>query len=121
MPRFLPLILAAGLAGPLACGGDEADAGPPVTAMTIVSPASEFDVEAFAVRAGEEVTVTYDNQDDGVPHNLRFDLKGAPSPQTETANGPDIQTITFSVAEPGDYTYVCDVHPAAMRGTLVVE
>ena len=120
MSRILSLLLAAGSLGLLACGDDEVDAGPPVTDITIVSPTSEFDVEAFAVRAGEEVTVTYDNQDEGVPHNLRFDLKGSPSPQTRTANGPDVQTITFSVAEPGEYTYICDVHPSAMRGTLVV-
>lgn len=121
MSRILSLLLAASV-GLLACGGDEeVDAGPPVTDVTIVSPTSEFDVEAFAVRAGEEVTVTYDNQDDGVPHNLRFDLKGSPSPQTETAKGPDIQTISFAVADPGRYTYICDVHPATMRGTLVVE
>ena len=118
--RLPPLALAAA-AVLFACGGDAPDPGPPVNAMTITSTASDFDVEAFAVRAGEEVTVTYDNQDGGVPHNLRFDLKGSPSPQTSTANGPDTQTITFSVPEVGKYTYVCDVHPAAMRGTLVVE
>jgi len=120
MSRLLPVVLLAGSAGLLACGGDEADPGPPVAEMTIVSTTSDFDVEAFAVRAGEAVTVTYDNQDDGVAHNLRFDLEGAPTAQTETARGPDTQTITFAVAEAGEYTYICDVHPAAMRGTLVV-
>jgi plastocyanin len=120
MSCLRPLVVVV-LATLLACGGDEADPGAPVTEQTIVSTTSDFDVEAFAVPAGEEVTVTYDNQDDGVAHNLRFDLKGEPSPQTRTANGPDTQTITFAVAEAGTYTYVCDVHPAAMRGTLRVE
>lgn len=121
VPRFPALVALAGVAGLVACGGDDVDPGPPVAAATITSTGSDFDIEAFAVRVAEEVTVTYDNQDDGVAHNLRFDVKGEEDPQTTTANGPDTQTISFSVPDAGSYTYICDVHPAAMRGTLVVE
>ena len=121
MPRTLPILVLA-VTGLLACGGDDdVDPGPPVEAITITSTGSDFDVDAFAVRAAEEVTVTYDNQDDGVAHNLRIDVTGSDDPQTTTANGPDTQTISFAVADAGRYTYICDVHPAAMRGTLVVE
>ena len=121
MPRTFPILVFAAATGLLACGDDDVDPGRPVSAITITSTGSDFDVEAFAVRAAEEVSVTYENQDDGVAHNLRFDVKGSDDPQTTTANGPDTQTIRFAVAEAGRYTYVCDVHPAAMRGTLVVE
>jgi plastocyanin len=121
MPRLLSLIVLGGVAASLACGDDDVETGPPVAAITITSEGSDFDIEAFAVRAGEEVSVTYDNQDDGVAHNLRVDVKGSDDPQTTTANGPDTQTIDFTVADAGRYTYICDVHPAAMRGTLVVE
>ena len=122
MQRRRLLLVLGGVAGLLACGGDDdVDPGPPVEAVTITSTSSDFDVDAFAVPAAAEVTVTYDNQDDGVAHNVRFDLKGSDDPQTTTAEGPDTQTVTLSVADAGRYTYVCDVHPAAMRGTLVVE
>ena len=118
-PRAVLLLLPLAIA---ACGGgDDVDAGPPVDEITITSTKTEFDVEAFAVRAGEEVAVTYDNRHGGVPHNVHFELGGDDDPATETAPGPDEQTITFTAPdEPGEFDYICDVHPAQMEGTLVV-
>ena len=34
--------------------------------------------------------------------------------------GPVTQELTFTLDEPGEVTYVCDVHPAMMRGTITV-
>jgi plastocyanin len=104
----------------LACGGDdEVDAGAPVTEITITSTRTEFDIEAFAVPAGEEITLTYDNRHGGVPHNVHVQIEG--DPKTELAPGPDEQTITFTApGEAGEHEYICDVHPGPMQGTMVV-
>jgi plastocyanin len=113
-----PAVLSLCLVG---CGGDdEVDAGAPVTEQTITSTKTEFDVEAFAVPAGEEITLTYANQHGGVPHNVHIEMPG--DPKTEVKPGPDEQTITFPAPnEPGEFDYICDVHPGQMRGTMVVE
>jgi plastocyanin len=112
-----PLLLAL-----VACTDDgPVDAGDPVTEITITSTKTEFDVEAFTVPAGAEITVTYDNRHAGVPHNVHFQLPGDDDPKTELKPGPDTQTVTFTAPdEPGEYEFICDAHPGQMRGTMVV-
>lgn len=40
--------------------------------------------------------------------------------QTEIVVGPVIQTLEVTFGSPGEYTYVCDVHPQQMEGTITV-
>ena len=108
---FLPIV---------ACGGDdEPAAGPagPVTELTITSPDLSFDIERFEVPAGEEVRITYVNEDEGVVHNIHFDTGRDPEPATKAVKGPDTQELAFTL-EPGEVTYICDLHPAQMRGEV---
>lgn len=119
-------LLAAALLLTAGCGGGDGavDAGAPVTALTIRSDKTAFDVEAFAVNAGEEVTVTYENAHGGVQHNVHFKVDasgGGGQPETELVEGPNTQELSFTVEQPGEYDYVCDLHVAQMTGTLVVE
>jgi plastocyanin len=116
-------LLAALVALPVAgCGGgdDDVATGPegPVTSLTITSTDLSFDIEAFEVPVGEEVTVTYENEHEGVPHNLHVDTGGPDEPTTEVVDGPVTQELTFTLDEAGEVPYVCDVHPATMRGTI---
>jgi plastocyanin len=90
----------------------------PVTSLTITSTDLSFDIEAFEVPVGEEVTVTYENEHEGVPHNLHVDTGGPDEPTTEVVDGPVTQELTFTLDEAGEVPYVCDVHPATMRGTI---
>ncbi len=89
----------------------------PVTEITITSPDLSFDIEAFEVPVGEPVTITYENAQEGVAHNIRVDTGGEDEPVTEVANGVVTQELTFTLDEPGEVAYLCDVHPQ-MRGTV---
>lgn len=106
-----------------ACGDDEGsgDPGPPVSEITVVSDGLSFEPDTFAVRPGDEITVTYDNRHDGVEHNIHFQFDdGGEEPQTDLAVAPDVQEVTFTAPESGEETFVCDTHVAQMQGTLVV-
>jgi plastocyanin len=96
-------------------GGDAA-----VVEAVIVGQELTFDVTRLEVSAGQDVTITFDNRDAGVLHNFHVTGPGDVDVVTEIEVGPVVQTITLALTEPGEYTYVCDVHPATMRGTIVV-
>jgi len=76
-----------------------------------------FDPATATVTAGQ-VRLTFENRAT-VPHNLTL---GAPiNAATSTVVAPGTaETIEFSAPDPGDYTFVCTLHPG-MSGTLTVE
>ena len=90
-----------------------------VTEVTITSTSLSFDVTEVTVPAGVPVTFTYDNQQDGVPHNLHVTGEGVDE-MTDVEEGPVTQTLTVTFPEPGTYGYVCDVHPQQMQGVVTV-
>lgn len=112
----------------------ECEPEPGVTELTITAPAgasaSGFDTKCLAVEAGQPFTVTFRNDDTGVPHNWALyesqdaaqggqpSIGGAPS-AAETITGPAETTYQVEALEPGQYFYRCDVHPVTMTGTLV--
>jgi len=67
------------------------------------------------VRAGE--SVTWEFRDGGVPHNV--DGRGSLG---DFYSGPAQQrgTWTYTFAAPGEYVYICAIHPE-MVGTVVVK
>ena len=67
---------------------------------------------ASTVAVGEEVTV---RNDDAVPHTWTAD-DGSFDSGTIGAGA----TFTFTFDEPGEYAYVCTIHPT-MSGTITVE
>ena len=83
------------------------------------------DSEGFSVSRLEapvgEITVTFVNKDigSGEPHNWHVDV-GGEQILTPITDGPDTQSVTFTVDTPGLYDYFCDTHLTAMTGTLVV-
>lgn len=112
------------------------DGGGPVGFQgTIVASNSLFDLTEGTLPPGAVVTMIFDNQDDGVAHNIALYnttpddefLQGCVSgcdPEegggvvTEIAVGPIVQTFTFTTPGVGAYAYNCQVHPDTMQGTL---
>ena len=88
----------------------------PVDEFTIVAENMRWDVDRVVIPAGVEVTATIENRDRGVLHNLH--IKTSEDPRTELEEGVVTQTLTFTIADPGEYEYVCDAH-LFMSGTIV--
>ncbi|MGH2759324.1 MAG: plastocyanin/azurin family copper-binding protein, partial [Actinomycetota bacterium] len=102
----------------------------PQTEWTIVASGIKFDAEQMAFPAGEEITVTFDNQDVGVPHDWTLweseeaataNDEGAKIAGTNTFAGANEEDVTFTAPEPGEYYFNCTVHPPSMNGTAEVE
>ena len=107
---------------------------------TITIKASDFDYEEIKLPPGVDFTMTLDNQDDSVAHNIVFfqgDAAAADAPvlegclsgcendgtavRTELATGVVQHTFTFTTPPPGRYAFWCDVHPDTMLGALIIE
>jgi plastocyanin len=84
--------------------------------MTAFSPTSG------TISVGAPVTVTLDNQDAGVSHDLVFyDPSGTQIASTDIIQGPATATLAFTPAVPGTYAYNCTVHPRQMNGALTAQ
>jgi plastocyanin len=83
-----------------------------------------FDKATITVPAGAEITINFDNQDKGIPHNISvYESSAAKSAvfKGKVITGPKQITYTFTAPEKaGTYFFRCDVHPRAMTGTFVV-
>ncbi len=84
-----------------------------------------FNESTITVPAGANVTVYFDNQDSGTPHN--FAVYDSPSAsqtifQGKIITGPAKATYTFTApSNPGTYYFQCDVHPTQMKGQFIVQ
>jgi plastocyanin len=119
--KTAPTVSAGG--GPATIGA----AGQPVS-VTLAAKELHFDKSQIAVAAGAELTVTFDNQDAGVSHNLavypsaRQTTPGDRIAGLDTFAGPAKMDLKFTVpTKPGKYFYRCDVHPDTMTGQLAVQ
>lgn len=90
-----------------------------VTVGTDTGGALQFDPASVTVPAGSSVSLVFENRSTSVPHNLTF---GDPiNEATATIVDPGgSETLEFTAPDPGDYTYMCTLHPG-MEGTLTVE
>ena len=113
------------MAVPLAaCGGGS---GSTVTCrpsgphLSITAHDNRFDKDCLAARADQPVTISLDNKDGGVPHNIQIFTPGGASVFKGSAD-TGVKTVTYHVPglKPGRYTFHCDFHPDTMRGTFIV-
>jgi plastocyanin len=99
-----------------------ATCAPAGTALRIEAQNLHFDRDCLAAPAGEDFTVTLNNQENGIPHNVSIYTNGQ---QANALFKGDIvtgvQSTTYQVPglSAGTYYFQCDVHPD-MAGALVV-
>ncbi|MEP6972763.1 MAG: cupredoxin domain-containing protein [Actinomycetota bacterium] len=97
------------------CGKDK------VVALDLVAQNTAFDVSCLVAPAGAAFTISFDNQEAGVPHNLDvYDAQGGtPLGATDVAPGVIKQSLKLTL-DANTYYFQCDVHPTQMFGQLVV-
>lgn len=108
----LLLVLILSLAG---CGGAELPAQP----LTIQGLDIKFDVNTLQAKAGQPIALLYKNSG-SIDH--AFKIEGLVD-EVKIRPG-QTHVFTFTVDEPGDYSYVCAMpghEMAGMVGRLIVE
>jgi len=100
--------------------------GPEIDVATEQANPIAFEPASLEAPANTSVTVVYNNNSN-IEHNINFfngPDQNAPSlGATERGTGPNaVRSVTFTTpTTPGDYYFWCDVHLAAMSGTLHVQ
>jgi plastocyanin len=80
-----------------------------------------FDANVIQASAGETFTVTFTNNE-GIPHNFSvYTEEGGDAIATgDIINEGETDEVEVPALEPGEYYFVCDLHPE-MNGVIVVE
>jgi plastocyanin len=145
-PSVTPAASSSGSAGPSASASAPASAAPSAAAsgspsaaasasggavvLTVTAPAGAatagFDPKTLAGPANTPFTVVFDNQDTTTsPHNwVLKDPTGAKvkiGGDTSFFSGPAKREYQIPALAPGAYPFLCEVHPAAMTGTLTIK
>jgi plastocyanin len=100
-----------------AVGGGGGPTGPVVTAKGL-----SFDTKELDLPAGQPTTITFHNEDAGIPHNIAIYTDSTLSTtlfQGEQFPGVATQEYQVPALDPGRYYFHCDVH-ATMNGAVVV-
>jgi plastocyanin len=85
-----------------------------------------FSTDALTFEANVPVELEFDNEDPGVGHNVQI-LDGPDESAPSLFDGPAItgpDTTTYDIAPmaPGEYFFLCRLHPGtAMQGTITVQ
>jgi plastocyanin len=126
-PASFPLLVLAALlvigAGVVALsvteggGAEEAQA----QAVSLSAKDIQFSTDAITVTAEKPITLSFDNQDAGIQHNVAI-FQGADASAPVVFRGElvtGVATVSYSVRplKAGDYFFHCDVHPT-MQGTI---
>ncbi len=113
-----------------ASGAPPASGEPPASAapsgqtgatVTLTAKGIAFQEQSLEATAQTPFTIAFDNQDNGIPHNVDIqDASGSSVFKGEIFPGVATRNYAVPALPAGTYHFVCDVHPN-MTGTLTVK
>ncbi|MCD6022598.1 MAG: Cupredoxin-like domain [Actinomycetia bacterium] len=88
----------------------------------MTAPTTAFEPTCLVAPSEEEFTITFNNEDEGVAHNLaiRPDADGENIVATDLKPGTYTDKLPVDPQEEGDLYFLCEAHPDVMFGTLAV-
>jgi uncharacterized cupredoxin-like copper-binding protein len=120
---LLPLLAACSTAGASTPTPGPAPASAAPQQFTVKAlDTMKFDPPTLTAKAGQPIQVTLDNRGQ-IAHDFAM-TDGVAQPISITAQAGQTATVTFTIATPGTYTYVCNQpghEQAGMKGTLTVQ
>ena len=82
----------------------------------------QFSTKQLQIPAGKAFTITFQNNDSGISHNVDIlDANNASIFKGAIFPGVASQTYQVPALKAGTYGFICDVHPNIMTGTLAVK
>lgn len=105
-------------------GGSGGACAPSGTTVTVSAKSLAFDASCLAAPAGQAFTISFDNKDSGVPHNVAIFTNSSATKALFTGaviTGPKTVTYHVPALQAGTYYFRCNVHPTTMHGTFVVK
>ncbi len=107
--------------GPSGSAGPSASTDPSAEVVTITAASIAFDPTEVTAPAGAAFTLSFDNQDAGIPHDVQLkDAAGAVVFKTDVFPGAEKRDYSVPALAAGAYPFVCSVHPN-MTGTLTAQ
>ena len=103
----------------VAGGGEGGEGG----GLTVVAQDIAFDTSTIELVTGTPTTITFDNRDAGVQHNIAIYTDSSLSTELfngELVTGPATIEYPIPPLEAGEYYFQCVIHPSNMNGTVVV-
>jgi plastocyanin len=97
--------------------------GEGVVVTVVATSPLRWDTPELTAPAQQEFTLVFDNQDSSAPHNVVIQGPGGTLVDigdTTPFTGPGQREYTVPPLDPGEYPFICQVHPTAMVGTLTV-
>jgi hypothetical protein len=98
--------------------------------LDVTAKGIQFLENCLAAPADQKFTITFKNEDAGVPHNVEIIDQGPATdptakqlfapPDNATVTGPATEKYNVDPLKPGTYYFYCFVHPTSMFGNFVV-
>jgi cytochrome c oxidase subunit 2 len=79
-----------------------------------------FSTQRLEAKAGQPFTIQFTNND-SIDHNVVITDANGTRFRGDYFKGPGTTTYTVSALPAGQYTFLCEIHPTTMTGTLTVQ
>lgn len=121
---FFRCVVHSNMTGEMEAVEGEGPGGPggPGGGVTVVAQNVAFDTSTIELPPDVPTTITFDNRDAGTQHNIAIYSDSELSQELfdgDLVTGPAIIEYPVPSLRPGDYFFLCIVHPT-MNGTVVV-